>query len=74
MLGIAGIGTTRPIAAVVVTYNRLDLLRQCVEALRRQTEACDILIVDKASKDGTEQWLVEQQDVNSRNTRSDLGG
>ena len=74
MPGIAGIGTTRPIAAVVVTYNRLDLLRQCVEALRSQTEACDILVVNNASTDGTDRWLDEQQDVNSRNTGSNLGG
>lgn len=67
-------GTKRPVAAVVVTYNRLDLLKQCVEALRRQTEACDILIVNNASTDGTELWLAEQQDVNSRNTGSNLGG
>lgn len=74
MPGIAGSGTTRPIAAVVVTYNRLDLLRQCVEDLRCQTEACDILVVNNASTDGTDQWLAEQQDVNSRNTGSNLGG
>lgn len=37
-------GTKRPVAAVVVTYNRLDLLRQCVQALRSQTEACENLI------------------------------
>lgn len=67
-------GTKRLVAAVVVTYNRLDLLKQCVEALRRQTEACDILIVNNASTDGTELWLAEQQDVNSRNTGSNLGG
>lgn len=67
-------GTKRLVAAVVVTYNRLDLLKQCVEALRRQTEACDILIVNNASTDGTELWLAEQQDINSRNTGSNLGG
>ena len=74
MPGIAGIGTTRPIAAVVVTYNRLDLLMQCVEALRSQTTACDILVVNNASTDGTDRWLDEQQDVHSRNTGSNLGG
>ncbi len=67
-------GTKRPVAAVVVTYNRLDLLRQCVQALRSQTEACDILIVDNASTDGTAKWLNEQQDLNHRNTGSNLGG
>ena len=39
-------GRQNNVAAVVVTYNRLELLRQCVEALRNQSAACDILIVD----------------------------
>ena len=62
------------VAAVVVTYNRLELLRQCVEALRAQTTACDILIVDNASTDGTDQWLASQPDLRCRNTGSNLGG
>lgn len=62
------------VAAVVVTYNRLELLRQCVEALRAQSAACDILIVDNASTDGTEQWLASQPDLRYRNTGSNLGG
>ena len=51
------------VAAVVVTYNRLELLRQCVEALRAQTTVCDILIVDNASTDGTSNWLASQPDL-----------
>jgi len=40
--------------AVVVTYNRKDLLRQCLAALREQTRApARILVVDNASTDGT---------------------
>ena len=62
------------VAAVVVTYNRLELLRQCVEALRAQTAVCDILIVDNASTDGTANWLTSQPDLHYRNTGSNLGG
>lgn len=62
------------VAAVVVTYNRLELLRQCVEALRSQSAACDILIVDNASTDGTANWLASQPDLHGRNTGSNLGG
>ena len=62
------------VAAVVVTYNRLELLRQCVEALRSQSAACDILIVDNASTDGTANWLASQPDLYCRNTGSNLGG
>ena len=62
------------IAAVVVTYNRLDLLRQCVDALRAQSAACDILIIDNASTDGTGQWAAEQSGLRYRNTGANLGG
>lgn len=61
-------------AAVVVTYNRLDLLRQCAQALRNQTVACDILVMDNASTDGTAQWLASQPNLHYRNTGSNLGG
>lgn len=62
------------VCAVVVTYNRLELLKQCVEALRAQSAGCDILIVDNASTDGTAQWAAGQQDCRYRNTGSNLGG
>ena len=62
------------VAAIVVTYNRLELLQQCVEALLAQTTVCDILIVDNASTDGTAQWLASQPELNYRNTGSNLGG
>ena len=51
------------IAAVVVTYNRLPLLQECVKKLEAQTAPCDILIVNNASTDGTTEWLGEQRRV-----------
>lgn len=62
------------VCAVVVTYNRLELLKQCVEALRAQSAGCDILLVDNASTDGTARWAAAQQDCRYRNTGSNLGG
>ena len=62
------------VAAVVVTFNRLELLKQCVDSLRAQTVHCDILIVDNASTDGTGQWAASQPDLAHRNTGSNLGG
>lgn len=42
------------ITAVVVTYNRRDLLEECLAALAAQTRRLDrILVVDNASSDGT---------------------
>ncbi|MGQ9736045.1 MAG: glycosyltransferase family 2 protein [Thermaceae bacterium] len=46
------------VCAVVVTYNRKELLRECLEALKGQTRRVDhILVVDNASTDGTEEML-----------------
>ncbi len=45
------------IAAVVVTYNRLPLLKECVKRILAQTVGCDVLIINNASTDGTEEWL-----------------
>ena len=49
------------VCAVVVTYNRLGLLKQCVAALKRQKSLCDILVIDNASTDGTKEWLDKQE-------------
>ena len=61
-------------AAVVVTYNRLELLRQCLDALRAQSVPCDILIIDNASTDGTGAWAAGQSGLRYRNTGANLGG
>ncbi|MFH4354750.1 MAG: glycosyltransferase family 2 protein [Neisseriaceae bacterium] len=50
-----------PVCAVVVTYNRKELLEVCLAALKRQTTSLDrIYIVDNASTDGTVSWLRER--------------
>ena len=52
------------ITAVVVTYNRKELLLRCIEHLRQQTiELNSIIVVNNGSTDGTEQWLDEQTDL-----------
>ena len=53
----------RKTAAVVVTYNRKELLRKCLKALLAQTVKCDIILVDNASTDGTEEMVREEFDV-----------
>lgn len=47
--------------AIVVTHNRLELLKQCIAALYQQTLPCEILVIDNASTDGTDRWLAEQK-------------
>jgi len=49
------------VCAVVVTYNRKNLLLECLEAIRRQTSPVDgIYIIDNASDDGTPELLKEK--------------
>lgn len=46
------------ITAVVVTYNRLALLQECVAAIKQQTRKPDeLIVVNNSSTDGTGQWL-----------------
>jgi len=46
------------IAVVVVTYNRKELLQECLNSLLKQTRIPDsILIIDNASTDGTREIL-----------------
>lgn len=68
---------TRPVrlAAVVVTYNRLEQIRRTLSRLL--TEPCErIYIIDNGSTDGTREWLAELVDDRVRVilTASNLGG
>ena len=47
-------------AAVIVTYNRKDLLLRCIEAIQAQTrkDLLDILVIDNHSTDGTRDALM----------------
>jgi len=68
----------KKVIAVIVTYNRKELLRESVEALLNQDyENCDVLIIDNASTDGTYEYmkdLLENNRVNYINTGANLGG
>lgn len=65
------------IAAVVITYNRCELLRKNIECLLNQKGAtCDIYIIDNASTDSTREMVSSFTDerVHYFNTGSNLGG
>lgn len=65
------------VVAVVVTYNRKDLLSVCLDKLLRQSVNCDILVVDNGSTDGTKDRiidLIENGSVIYKNTGKNLGG
>jgi len=49
------------VCAIVVTYNRKNLLIECLEALRKQTRPIQgIYLIDNASTDGTPELLLEK--------------
>ena len=52
------------ICAVVVTYNRKELLKQCLRALLSQeTPLTTVIIMDNASTDGTEELFAQPESV-----------
>jgi rhamnopyranosyl-N-acetylglucosaminyl-diphospho-decaprenol beta-1,3/1,4-galactofuranosyltransferase len=47
-------GATGRVVAVVVTYNRAGLLRECLDGLAAQTRGVDgVVVIDNASEDGS---------------------
>ncbi len=47
------------VLAIVVTYNRLELLKRCVKHIQQQEQRPDLLVINNSSPDGTEAWLKE---------------
>lgn len=70
--------SNKKILAVVVTYNRKELLSECIEALLHQEcSFLDILIVDNASTDGTYEYIekyLKTKRVIYENTGANIGG
>ncbi len=65
------------ISAIVVTYNRKELLKECICALIKNAEDADIFIIDNASTDGTQEEIktfVDNQRVYYFNTGENIGG
>lgn len=68
----------KKVIAIVVTYNRKELLKECIHALLNQDyKNCDVLIVDNASTDETKEYIKDELEnikVHYVNTGSNLGG
>lgn len=66
------------VAAIVVTYNRKELLKECIDALLAQDyKNCDIHVIDNASTDGTGEFIdnyIQSGLIFYHNTGANLGG
>lgn len=64
------------VAAVIVTYNRKDMLIQCLRHIFAQDYNVDIILIDNASTDGTRELILSMRDDRIRyyNTGANLGG
>lgn len=63
------------VVAIVVTYNRKELLIQCLDKLKKQSYELDILVIDNCSQDGTAELFATKIDnVHYFNTGENLGG
>lgn len=64
----------KQVGIVVVTYNRLELLKEVIDALRQQTyQDFQIVVVNNGSTDETPSWLKQQEDIITI-TQENLGG
>ncbi|MFZ1235470.1 MAG: glycosyltransferase family 2 protein [Prevotella sp.] len=61
------------IIAVVVTFNRLELLKKGIQCLRLQKGLHHIIVVNNGSDDGTSEWLDVQTDLSVIN-QENVGG
>jgi rhamnopyranosyl-N-acetylglucosaminyl-diphospho-decaprenol beta-1,3/1,4-galactofuranosyltransferase len=63
------------VCAVVVTYNRRELLERCLDHLEGQTRRPDeVLVVDNASTDGTRDLLAQRSGVVAERLAENTGG
>ena len=65
------------VIAVVVTFNRLNLLKECISALQAQTRRPDgIIVVNNGSTDGTLEWLesVDGLEIITQENTGSAGG
>ncbi|MCH1625065.1 bifunctional glycosyltransferase family 2 protein/class I SAM-dependent methyltransferase [Ferdinandcohnia quinoae] len=60
---------------VILTYNKLDFTKQCIESIREYTVdgTYELIVVDNCSNDGTVEWLKEQNDIKVIYNQENLG-
>lgn len=63
------------VCAVIVTYNRLELLKLTIEKLKNQTRNLDsIIVINNNSSDGTKEFLATEKELDVINLEKNVGG
>jgi GT2 family glycosyltransferase len=67
------------ILTIIVTYNRKDLLSECLTAINSSLQKTDVLVIDNNSTDGTKEMIEDlkssfETELIHINTGSNLGG
>lgn len=57
--------TVNKTAIVILSYNNLQLTKDCIESLKKHNayNSYEIIVVDNASEDGSREWLKQQTDI-----------
>ncbi|MGL5380859.1 glycosyltransferase [Clostridium sp.] len=60
---------------IILTFNKLDVTKACIESIRKYTEqgTYEIIVVDNNSTDGTREWLKNQKDIKVILNEENLG-
>ncbi len=55
----------KPASIVILSYNRFDMMKQCLESIRRHnpSSAYELVIVDNASEEPVRAWLEKQSGI-----------
>lgn len=63
------------VSVIIVTYNTLEITRQCIDSLYRHTEGVgfEVIVVDNASSDGTRQALENDSRIRYIYSSENLG-
>lgn len=72
------VSNTKKVIAIIVTYNRKELLKESINALLQQEyKNIRILVIDNNSTDGTKEYISEElknKNIIYKNTGKNLGG
>ena len=60
-----GLVIVQPVSFVILSYNAMDMMKECIETIRETMlkDTYEIVVVDNASTDGIRDWLQSQQDI-----------